>query len=97
MQPEAIAEAIIPRVTYGGYRNNRKLLQGVKHSRWKNIGITLTVDPGTFRYVLSSYERRQRTSGPQNSILSVLLALLNSSETYKKEARMVSVIQLRVK
>ena len=31
MQPEAIAEAIIPRVTYGGYRNNRKLLQGVKH------------------------------------------------------------------
>lgn len=52
MQQEAIAGAISSRIIYGGYRNNRKLLQAVKHSRWKSIVITLTVDPGTSRYVI---------------------------------------------
>lgn len=49
---EETARAIRSKITYGGYRNNGKLLQNIKHSRWKSIVITLTVDPRTSRYVI---------------------------------------------
>lgn len=52
MQQEAIAGAITSRITYGSYRNNGKLLQSDKQSRWKSVVITLTVDPGASRYVI---------------------------------------------
>lgn len=51
MQQEATAGSITSRGTYGSYRNNKKLSQGVKHSRWKRVVITLTIDPSTSRYV----------------------------------------------
>lgn len=46
---EETASAFTLKITYGGYRNNGKSLQSIKHSRWKSVVITLTVDPRTAR------------------------------------------------
>lgn len=50
------ARAVTSRITYGGYRNNGKLFQSIKHSRWKTVVITLTVDLGTSKYTIKFYK-----------------------------------------
>lgn len=59
----------------------------IKHSRWRSIIITLTVDPGTSRYIIQLHaKRKQKNIWPPKISLNVLLALSNDSETNKRES-----------
>ena len=78
--------AVTSRITYGGYRNKGKLFQSIKHSRWKSVVITLTVDLGTSKYIIKFYMRKRRTSGQRIPFLSCPLSLLNDSKTNKRES-----------